>query len=355
MPDASTARTEPVQDGSRGDAYHEAQYLLSQRNSQSIQRAMGIFNGLLKTNARLGDAYAGLAECYGLGYWGFWKIDPKVAVAKSDEYARSAVQLAPGSAYAHAQLAASDVREWKFLDAQREFERSLALNPNDAEVHHAYAIFLDDTRRADAGIQEMRRAIELQPLSLAYKTDLGMSYFFARRYADAISEYKSVLRLDPKYVEARDYLASMYVFQGRWSEAKDEYVVMDRLQGKQAGDYQRTALRLITMLHNGEQKKAHEDLQVMLASPTVENCYYLADIYAQLGNREEALKYLRRVIESRRPGAFFIFTDPLLDPLRGSGEFESLSRQVLDENDVRPKNSRVETAVVAAVQFKDTR
>jgi DNA-binding winged helix-turn-helix (wHTH) protein/Tfp pilus assembly protein PilF len=317
----------PQEEAQRAD-YHEAQYLLSQRRPESIVQAIERFERIVRSDPRSGEAYAALAECYALGYWGFWKIDPDLAAQISARYAEEAVRADPGSAYAHAQLAAALLRQLKVGDAQLEFERALAIRPNDAEVHHAYGVFLDDTYRADRGIAEMKRAIDLEPLSLAYKTDLGMSYFFAKRYEDAIAQYRSVLALDSSYVEAHEYLASMYVYQAKWAEARAEYAAIDRIRGTRAGDFGQSPLRVITEFRTGEEKKANTGVQAILASPSVKHAYALAKIYAQLGRPGDALRYLRQVVNSRTLEMFSMRDDPMLAPLHGDPEFEALANRV---------------------------
>jgi DNA-binding winged helix-turn-helix (wHTH) protein/tetratricopeptide (TPR) repeat protein len=346
MPQASSSLTPtPTSESQRAD-YLEAEYLVSQRSSESIARAIAIFNEITQADPHAGDAYAGLAECYALGYWGFWKIDANLAVRKSAEYAQKAVHADPASGYAHAQLAAALLRQLRIHEAQTEFERALAIRPNDAEVHHAYAIFLDDTRRADSGIQEMKRAIEFQPLSLAYKTDLGMSYFFAKRYADAIAQYKSVLKLDPSYIEAHEYLASMYVFPAQWTQAKTEYAAIDRLRGAGAGDFGQSPLRLITEFKTGEQWRARTGVQAMLASPSIAHSLSLARIYAQLGRSEDALRYLSQVVNSHSPEMFTVPDDPLLSPLHGKPQFEMLASKVSDVFTSPGEDSPVQAAAL---------
>jgi DNA-binding winged helix-turn-helix (wHTH) protein/Flp pilus assembly protein TadD len=325
-------------------AYRDAQYLLSQRTSSSIEEAMQRFQQIVRANDRSADAYAGLAECYGLGYWGFWKIDPALALTESADLALKAVQADPDSAYAHAQLAAALLRQLKIHEARAEFLHALRIHPDDAEVLHAYAVFLDDTGHADAGIQEMKRAIELQPLSLAYKTDLGMSYFFANRYADAIATYQSVLKLNPNYIEAHDYLASMYVFEGEWRQARAEYATLDRLSGARQAKLQSTALRVITLLRTGERKEAVAEMHAILGSPSIEHDCYLAIIYAQLGRKDDALRFLRRVGASHSLTMLTIADNPLLKPMRGDPEFERMVRKVREFKAVRPNEPATETA-----------
>jgi hypothetical protein len=143
----------------------------------------------------------------------------------------------------------------------------------------------------------------------------------------------------------------MYVFEGQWRKAKAEYAAIDRLRGAKFGDHRRTALRLLTMLHTGEQAKARAGIESIASSPTTENAYYLADIYAQLGRTSDALLYLRKLVEARSPGAFALYSDPLLDPLRGNPEFESLSARVLDERnspDMTPAHETTLASLSAA-------
>jgi DNA-binding winged helix-turn-helix (wHTH) protein/Tfp pilus assembly protein PilF len=346
-PAAAAAPELAAHEEARRANYHEAQYLLSQRRSETIGQAIKRFEQIVRSDPHAGDAYAALAECYALGYWGFWKIDPDRAAQMSARYAEEAVRVDPNSAYAHAQLAAALFRRLKIGEAQTEFERALAIRPDDAEVHHAYGVYLDDTHRADEGIEEMKRAIELEPLSLAYKTDLGMSYYFAMRYADAIAQYKSVLKLDPGYVEAHEYLASMYVYQAQWARATAEFAAIDRLRGTRTADFGQSTLRLITEFKTGKGRKAQTGVQAILASPSLTHSYALAKIYAQLGRPQDSLRYLREVVDSRTPEMFSVPDDPLLLPLHGNPEFEALANRAAAIFSPPLVNNPIEAAALA--------
>ena len=155
-----------------------------------------------------------------------------------------------------------------------------------------------------------------------------MSYFFAKRYADAIAQYKSVLKLDSGYIEAHEYLASMYVFQAQWTQARDEYAAVDRLRGAHAGDFGQSPLRLITEFKTGEERKARTGVEAILALPSIAHSFGLARIYAQLGMPEDALRYLSQVVNSRSPEMFTVPDDPLLSPLHGKPQFEMLASKV---------------------------
>ena len=94
------------------------------------------------------------------------------------------------------------------LRAAREFQRAIELNPNYATAHQWYGIdLLVALGRFDEAISEVKRALELDPLSLIINSDLGRTYYFARRYDEAIEQLRKTLEMDPNfYLRALDIL-----------------------------------------------------------------------------------------------------------------------------------------------------
>jgi hypothetical protein len=56
--------------------------------------------------------------------------------------------------------------------------------------------------------------------------------------------------------------------------------------------------------------------------------YQYAAIYAQWGNRAQALEWLETALWLRDPGLIFLKTDPLLDPLRQEPRFKAVTREL---------------------------
>lgn len=70
--------------------------------------------------------------------------------------------------------------------AEESFKRAIEINPNYATAHHWYALYLMTEGRHEEAIAEIKRAAELDPLSLMINTDLGLVLSIARRYDEAI-------------------------------------------------------------------------------------------------------------------------------------------------------------------------
>jgi len=75
--------------------------------------------------------------------------------------------------------------------------------------------------RFDEGIAEGKRAVELDPLSLINNTDVGVTYYFARRYDEAIDQLRKTLEMDPSFYYARYYLGQAIEAKGDFDAAID--------------------------------------------------------------------------------------------------------------------------------------
>src|SRR5207302_9050407 len=85
----------------------------------------------------------------------------------------------------------------------KEFQRAIELNPNYATAHHWYSDTpLLATGRIDEAIAEMKRAQELDTLSLIINAELGSNYIFARQYDKAIEQLRKTIEMDPSFYYA---------------------------------------------------------------------------------------------------------------------------------------------------------
>ena len=123
-------------------------------------------------------------------------------------------------------------RDWAGADT--EFRSAIQLNANDAELHNHYAAFLLAESRFDEAISEVRSALDLDPLSTRYISNLGQAYYFARRYNDAIGQYRQALELDPKDALVQEWLGDAYQRVGDERGALAEWRAALTLRGDAA-------------------------------------------------------------------------------------------------------------------------
>src|SRR5262249_55975756 len=131
-----------------------------------------------------------------------------------------AIELDDSLAEAHTSLGAVKERlEWDWAGAETEFRRALELNPSYAEGHQRYGVFLGAVGRSEQSISEIKRALQLEPTSLAINSDLAFSYYLSRKYDDALEQARKALEIDSYYPRAHANIAACLEQKGMYQEA----------------------------------------------------------------------------------------------------------------------------------------
>ena len=181
--------------------------------------------------------------------------------------------------------------------------------------------------RFDEAIAQVKRGIALDPLSLVINTDLGGTYYRARRYDEAIDQLRKTLEMDPNFYYAHWNLGSALMAKGSIQPAIEEY------QKARALTDDPSALALLGRAYavagnRPEALKIRDQLEA-LAKQRYVSSYSLALVYLGLGDKEEALRLLEKAYQDRSGEAVrYIKVDPSLDPLRGDPRFEALVAKV---------------------------
>ena len=186
--------------------------------------------------------------------------------------------------------------------------------------------------RFDEAIAEVKRAVELDPLSLIINEDLGNTYYYARRYDEAIEQLTKTLEMDSSFYYAHWSLGVAFEAKGTLDAAIEEY------QKARALNDDPFVLALLGHAYasSGNEAEALKILDQLkeLSKQRYVTAYNFAIVYLGLGDKEEALRWLQKSYQDR--AGYDIATikvDPFLDPLRGDPRFEELVAKVL-----APKN-----------------
>jgi len=193
--------------------------------------------------------------------------------------------------------------DWDFSAALKEFERSIALDPNNAFAHRFYSQKLRALGRFEEAIVEAKRALELDPLWLETNIGLGATYFWAGQYDQAIEQYKKTIHLDPNFPNAHDFLADVYARKGMYKEAIEEEQRYLNLVGDGEG-----AETLLGEFEDYGYVKARQlqfqralDLYKETAKHDYVSPMAFATIYAFLNQKDEHLLGWRRLMRKNLP------------------------------------------------------
>ncbi len=310
-------------------AYHlylRGRYLWHQRTRDSLLRAASTFEEATKLAPDYPQAFSGLADA--LAVLAFYDYVPPVeAFPRAKAAAQRALELDPNLAQAHASLAyVALYYEWKWPEAEAAFEHAIALNPSYSTGHQWYANFLTARGRFDEAAGAMRRAQEVDPLSLIASAALGWVHFYSRDYDAAVEQCRRTLALNPNFELAHLWAGWADEAAGRFADARAHLAEAVRLSSEGA-----VALASLgrTQALSGDTRAARQTLARLHAlHGRYLPAYELAKVHLALGERDAALQWLERALADRSHSIAFLGVDPQLDALRSDPRFKALETSV---------------------------
>lgn len=316
--------------------YLQGRYFWNKRTHRNVRKSIEYFNKAVALDPDYALAYTGIADAYwilGAGYYGV--LLTKDLLPKTKEAALRALEIDNTLAEAHVSLASIKERwEWDFAAAERGYKRAIELSPDYALAHHRYGTFLVYMGRFDEGLAELERARDIEPLSLVIAADLSFPFYHSGRYERAVEILQKVLEVEPNLAGAHARLAHNYTAMGKYEEAVAHTQKAFELSGQQfREDGSRRANPLLATVYAaaGRRGEALQILDKMRADEAQDEYVYTfnrAVVYAQLGDKDEAFKWLERAFDERSGGMMQIKVIPQFDIIRDDPRFQDLIRRV---------------------------
>ena len=305
------------------DLYLRGRYHLATRTPEGLQNALDYFRQVLARDPANAPAYAGLAQYYSL--LPFYTNTPSSeAFAKAKTASLKAVELDKDLPEAHASLAyVLAYQDWDWNGAELAYRRALALQPSNADVHHALSRLLAARGRMPEAIAEAERSHLLDPLSLVAHANIGLIAYFGRDYAEARRRLTATLELDPDFTVAHWGLALVHEQMGQYDEAIAEIQKLIAASGRGPN-------RLASLGHmqgmSGRKAEAEATLKELMTPGRTGPIqpYMIALVLVGLGRNDEAITMLERAFDERSTLFSYLDRDPRFDALRSSPRFTAL-------------------------------
>jgi serine/threonine protein kinase/tetratricopeptide (TPR) repeat protein len=306
--------------------YLKGRFYWNKRTTEGYKKAIEYFEQAIENDPSYALAYDGLADTYTmLGRFGV--SPPKEVMAKAKAAAVKALEIDDQLAEAHASLAEVKWKyDWDFQGGEKEIERAIALNPNYAIAHFWNALYLAEVGRHGEAMASIRRAQELDPLSLIISGDTGMILYLARRYDEAIEQCRRTLEMDQNFFRARLWLGRAYEQKGMYEEAIAEF-----LKARQLDD---NPITLAWIGHayaaSGKRSDALKVLDQLkqLSKQVYVDSYNVAAIHAALEEKDQAFELLEKAYVERSSWLSRLKVDPILDGLRSDPRFMDQMRRI---------------------------
>jgi TolB-like protein/Flp pilus assembly protein TadD len=278
-------------------AYLKGRYYWNRRTAENLRKAIEQFKTATDRDPNYALAFAGLGDCYAVlaEYSG---LPSSETAPQAKAYAERAIAIDGQLAEPHATLGNVHAQLWEWEEAEREYKRSIEINPNYPTVYHWYSISLKDAGRNDEAAGMIKKARELDPLSSVIGVNLVELYQLQGNHDAGIQTCLKILELDPNYPGAYEDLAISYASVGRHNEsvaAGEKAAELSKRAGVTLGNlgyaYASAGKRneALAVIKELEDKYArNEAIGVDIAG-----------VYAGLGEKDEAFKWLEKDFQSR--------------------------------------------------------
>ena len=231
----------------------------------------------------------------------------------------------------HAVLGFNEMQyDWDFAGGEAEFKKAFELDPTDATAHQWYAekIAMIGGREEEA-LAEANRAHELDPLSPIISYNIGTIHIFARHYDEAIVVCKKLANENPTFAKAYECLFTAHWGKRMYPQVIEEWKTYGQLSGdRNESDF---ASAMEQGFHSlGWKGTLTKGIEIRQAQRKTgySSAYRTAALYADLGDKDQAFRWLNTAYQERDVFLLGLKTFFLLDPLRSDPRFAELVRKV---------------------------
>jgi len=304
--------------------YLKGRFHRNKRTKADFDEAIRDFNDAIARDPDYAPAYAGLADVYNLmAFFGRDQggVQPAYALEKARAAAERALQLDGTLAEAYAARAFVEMQaDYRWSEAEKDFLRSIELNPNFSQTHEDYALELTALGRFDEAIREIKAAEALEPDYLGFVDAHALVLLMARRNDDSIALLKKSTKISADLGYVGDVLAMNYWAEGRWEDA------LAAVQGIPATvtPHLRVPLLVVAYSRANQMQKARQVFQAYSIGAETAWWYYLALAHISLGRSNDAIDDLQAAYEDHDEEAIWLGVDPNFDSLRADSRFQLL-------------------------------
>ncbi|MGE0392984.1 MAG: winged helix-turn-helix domain-containing protein [Vicinamibacterales bacterium] len=321
MPKArDTPRLDPAQAGAY-QAYLKGRYHWNRPGDEGLLESIAYFDEAVALDPALAPAHASRARAL-VARAEYYQEPVASALPRARASAERALELDPAHWRAH--VALGDIHrllDWNWAGAEASYRRATELNPNSESAHRAYAVLLAVTGRFDAAIEEVDRAVALDPLCLVVGTSAAWVRYVAGDYAAVIERCRHSIEMDERYGYslARRLLSAACLQTGRAAEAVD----LLELARATSGDEPLLLAWLVSAhARAGDRAEAEALLRRLEGMPVP--AYHLALAYAGVGDADAACAALERACDLRDPAVGQTAVEPRFGELRHDPRFAAV-------------------------------
>lgn len=273
-------------------AYWQGRSTLERSVSASdFEAALASFRRALELDPKFALAYAGQADAY----WQEYGVThDQTLPRKALEAGLTAMRLDANQPVVRVSVATIYQGMGQYDAAIDELHRALELQPNSDDVHRVLAQVLGAQGRPDEAVRELTEAIRIRPNHWINQYDLGRLYYRLRRLDAAASAFQRALELRPNDPRLFTNLGAVSAALGDDARALESFNRANTLAPSSLG-FSNAGTIYYRMGRFDDAVQAYRE--AVRLNPKFDLAHYnLGDAYARIGRASDA----RREIETAR-------------------------------------------------------
>ncbi len=307
--------------------YQEARELRNSFAPPNTQKAAALLQEVIRSEPDFPDAYVLLA---------ITKSDllfqhPLIQYNASEELKAligKALTLNPESSFAHETLGTVLLYvDWNFSEARHHFEKSLELDPNNAEAHHSYGLYLLALGQFAESYEHIQLARKLNPLNYSIAS-VAWIYAMQDRHQEAWMETEKLLTLQPNVLE---YHRSALRLLENAGDEKKAYVHLRKIL--ELADYSADLLTELDRVFAEDQLQGVYNWMAYEHPEERDIGFYPPPLsYARFaisaGRYDDAFVWLNEAFKKRQSLLLWLTVDPKYKPIRRDPRYRELLQRV---------------------------
>jgi eukaryotic-like serine/threonine-protein kinase len=307
--------------------YLKGRHAWGRRANEDLKKGVEYFRQAIAKDPNYSLARAGIADC--LLLLGLFGADsPREIMPQAKAAAMKSIQLDESLGEAYASLAQIEfIYDWDWTAAQADFQQAARLSATYPTAHQWHGEYLASMGLFDQGLEELKRARDLDPLSLIINTNLGLTFYWARRYDLAIEQLERALELEPNFFRAHLHLGMAYERKLMYREAIAE---LEKARCINENSWTIAGLGQ-AFASFGERAEAEKllDRLLELSRRQYVSCATIAVLYAGFEDRaDQTIEWLEKAFEERSGLLIWLNVWPIFDNLRSDARFVRLLKRI---------------------------
>ncbi len=325
--DRAQLATAPVVNPEAYQEFLRGRFHANRTSPAAQHKAIEYFERAVTLDPQFAEAFAQLAQSHAV--LGIYFESPKIEMPKAKEYANRAIQLDPLRIDARIVLGmVSLIYDWDWDAAAAAVATKDGIDPRALSMFSCAAHILESTGRTGVAQQEVRKALDGDPMSVTLRGELGCTSYYRRQFDEALTGYRDALTLDDRDVISYWGLGRAYDQKGQYQEAIASLLRVEAL-GEPAPPLVLAELGYAygKLGRMGEARAILKRLEALSPDMFVDPVL-VATIYIGMGDTKNALDHLEQGYAERSGFLVSLTEEPKWDPLRTNQRFRDLVKRV---------------------------